>query len=81
VPNYESEDFATVLLKDAEKRKALRLEQQLSRYVKLNHLTPTSNKCERLLSLIKILLSDRRKSMEYHLELFCLSSRELRFVE
>ena len=38
--------------------------------MKLNHLTPTSNKCERLFSLTKILLSDRRKSMEpYHLEL------------
>ena len=47
-----------------EKRKAPRLEQQLSRYVKLNHLTPPPNKCERLFSLTKILLSDRRKSME-----------------
>jgi hypothetical protein len=58
-----SDDFATALLKDAEKKKAPRLEQQLSRYVKkLNHLTPTSNKCERLFSLTKILLlSDRRK--------------------
>lgn len=68
--NHESEDFATALLKDAEKRKAPRLQQRLSRYVKLNHFTPTSNKCERLFSLTKILLSDRRKSMEpYHLEL------------
>jgi hypothetical protein len=47
---HEREDFATALLKDTEKRKAPRLEQQLSRYVKLNHLTPTSNKWERLFS-------------------------------
>jgi hypothetical protein len=63
-------DFATALLKDAEKRKRPRLEQQTSRYMKLDHLTPTSNKCERLFSLTKILLSDRRKKMDpYHLEL------------
>jgi hypothetical protein len=66
---HESEDFATALLKDAEKKKAPKLEQQLSRYVKLNHLTPTSNKCQRLFSLTKMLLSDHKKMEPYHLEL------------
>ena len=45
-----------------------------SRYIKLDHL------CERLFSLTKILLSDRRKRLEpYHLELtvFLRMNKEL----
>jgi hypothetical protein len=69
-PTDEDMDFATALLKDEEKNKRSMLEHCLSRYVSLKHMTPTSNKCERLFSQTKILLSDRRKSMgPYHLEL------------
>lgn len=70
-PEQLSVDFATKALPVEEQAaKRAKVEPMKSLYVPLMHLSPTSNIVERLFSIAKHVLSDRRKGMTpYHLEL------------
>ena len=66
----ESQDYATSILRNKERGRRARTEASASAYVSLNHLSGTSNICEKLFSVTEMIMADRRKSLEsFHLEM------------
>ena len=74
-------NYAQRVILAEERRKRQRLEKHASIYKCLNHTSPTSNIYERLFSQTKLIMNDRRKSMEpYHLELLIFLQTNRNFV-